>query len=236
MKGTLFLIPNLLSDSNPNISLPAETVSRILELRYFIIEEERAARRFLVRLGMKELLSEIEFGFLNEHTQPDQVMNLLQPIKAGSHGGVLSEAGCPGVADPGSEVVRLAHEQGIQVKPLTGPSSILLALMASGLNGQRFSFHGYLPIKAPDRIRRIKDLEQRSKQLGETQLFIEAPYRNRQLMTDLIAHLSPDTLLSVSAGLNSDKEYIRTAPVWQWHNNVPDLHKIPTVFLFLKIN
>jgi 16S rRNA (cytidine1402-2'-O)-methyltransferase len=235
MKGTLLLIPNLLADGDPSGTLSSATVHLVQELRYFIIEEEKAARRFLVRLGMKEQLADIEFGFLNEHTRPDEVANLLKPILSGCHGGVLSEAGCPGVADPGSELVRLAHENGITVKPLIGPSSILLALMASGLNGQRFAFQGYLPVKPHDRIRKLRELEQRSKQLGETQIFIEAPYRNRQLLNDLIAHLSPDTLLSVSADLTTDSEFIRTAPVWQWHNSVPDLHKRPAVFLIQKV-
>ncbi|MFO7616262.1 MAG: SAM-dependent methyltransferase [Bacteroidales bacterium] len=235
MKGTLLLIPNLLADGDPEGALSAVTIRLVRELRYFIIEEERAARRFLVRLGMKEHLAEMEFGYLNEHTRPDEVVNLLKPILSGSNGGVLSEAGCPGVADPGSELVRLAHENGITVRPLTGPSSILLALMASGLNGQRFAFQGYLPVKPQERIRKIRELEQRSKQTGETQIFIEAPYRNRQLISDLVAHLSPDTLLSVSADLTSENEFIRTAPVWQWHNNLPDLHKKPAVFLIQKL-
>ncbi len=231
MKGSLLLIPNVLDGGDPTNVLAEAVIQKIRPLRYFIIEEERSARRFLVRIGMKSNLEEIEWGFLNEHTRNTDVKDLLLPLLDGQDAGLLSEAGCPGIADPGSDLVRLAHESGITVKPLTGPSSILLALMASGLNGQKFVFHGYLPVKPAERVKKIHELEHRSRQNNETQIFIEAPYRNRQLISDLISLLSPDTLLSVSAGLTTGEEFIHTAPVWQWHGKVPDLHKKPAVFL-----
>jgi 16S rRNA (cytidine1402-2'-O)-methyltransferase len=231
MKGTLWLIPNVLDDGNPGNVLSQSVLEQVRTIRYFIVENEKSARRFLVRAGLKEVLEEIEWGMLNEHTRVHELAPLLSPILQGADGGVLSESGCPGVADPGADIVRLAHQSGIEVKPLTGPSSVILALMASGLNGQSFAFLGYLPVKAPDRIRKIREIEQRSRMHKETQIFIEAPYRNRQLLSDLIQTLSPESWLSVSADLTSGSEYIRTAQVWEWSQNIPDLNKRPAIFL-----
>lgn len=234
MKGILWLVPNVLDGGDPGRVLSALSIELICKLRSFIVEDERTARRFLVRIGMKEHLDDIRWGILNEHTRSMEIRSLIDPLMEGMDTGLLSEAGCPGIADPGADVVRLAHENGIQVKPLTGPSSIIMALMASGLNGQRFVFHGYLPVKPSDRIRKIRELEQRSKQNNETQIFIETPYRNTQLLNELISTLSPDTLVSVAADLTAASEFIRTAPVWQWHGNSPDLHKRPAVFMVFK--
>ncbi|HBB91480.1 MAG: SAM-dependent methyltransferase [Bacteroidetes bacterium GWF2_49_14] len=231
MKGTLWLIPNVLDDGNPTSVLSQCVLEQVRKIRYFIIENEKSARRFLVRAGLKEVLDEIEWGMLNEHTREPELAPLLNPILQGADGGVLSESGCPGVADPGADIVRLAHQSGILVKPLTGPSSVILALMASGLNGQSFAFLGYLPVKPPERIKKIREIEQRSRLHKETQIFIEAPYRNRQLLSDLIQTLSPESWLSVSADLTSTSEYIRTAQVWEWSRKVPDLNKRPAIFL-----
>ncbi len=233
MKGTLWLIPNVLDDGEPSAVVPEPALDQVRKLRYFIVENERNARRFLVKAGMKLFLDEIQWGLLNEHTRADELMPLIQPLLSGTDAGLLSESGCPGIADPGAEVVRMAHDSDIRVKPLTGPSSITLALMSSGLNGQTFAFHGYLPVKPRDRIRKIREIEQRSRNNRETQIFIEAPYRNQQLLLDLVNTLNPDVLLSVSADLTAPSELIRTAPVWQWQGHLPDLNKRPAVFMIL---
>jgi len=233
MKGTLWLIPNVLDDGEPSAVIPEPALDQVRKLRYFIVENERNARRFLVKAGMKLFLDEIQWGLLNEHTRADELMPLIQPLLSGTDAGLLSESGCPGIADPGAEVVRMAHDSDIRVKPLTGPSSITLALMSSGLNGQTFAFHGYLPVKPRDRIRKIREIEQRSRNNRETQIFIEAPYRNQQLLLDLVNTLNPDVLLSVSADLTAPSELIRTAPVWQWQGHLPDLNKRPAVFMIL---
>jgi len=234
MKGTLWLIPNTLNDGDPLKSLPAVVVEQVKLLRYFIVENEKSARRFLVRAGMKSLLEEIEFGFLDEHSRADDLEPLILPVLKGCDAGLLSESGCPGVADPGADLIRLAHSSGIRVRPLIGPSSIIMSVMAGGLNGQRFVFHGYLPAKPQERIRKIREIENRSKQNQETQVFIEAPYRNRQMLNDLINNLSPDTLLSVSVDLTTEQELIKTARVWEWTKFDTDINKRLAVFSILK--
>ena len=234
MKGTLWLIPNTLDDGDPSQSLPPIVLEQVRSLRYFIVENEKTARRFLVKAGMKALLEEIEFCLLNEHTRTEEIDDLMLPLLKGADGGLLSESGCPGIADPGAELVNRAHASGVKVKPLIGPSSIILALMASGLIGQRFAFLGYLPAKPNDRIRKIREIENRSKQQKETQIFIEAPYRNRQMLTDLIATLSPDTYLSVAIDITTEKELIRTARVWEWSTFKEDINKRLAVFSILK--
>ncbi len=234
MKGTLWLIPNTLDDGDPSGSLPAMVIEQIKLLRYFIVENEKNARRFLVKAGMKALLEEIEFGMLNEHTRAEELEFLMLPILKGSDAGLLSESGCPGIADPGADLIRQAHGSGIRVRPLVGPSSIIMSVMAGGLNGQRFVFHGYLPAKPQERVRRIRELESRSKLNQETQVFIEAPYRNRQMLADLINTLSPDTYLSVSVDLTTDQELIKTARVWEWSKFDTDLNKRLAVFSILK--
>lgn len=233
MKGTLWLIPNVLDDGDPGNVLSVAVLEQVRKLRYFIVENEKNARRFLVKVGLKPYLDDIRLGVLDEHTRQMELKPLISPLLEGVDAGLLSESGCPGVADPGADIVRLAHEEAIRVKPLTGPSSIILSLMGSGLNGQTFVFHGYLPVKPQERIRKIREIERRSKANHETQIFIETPYRNRQLLQDLVNTLSPDVLLSVSADLTSETELIRTAPVWKWTGNLPDLNKRPAVFLVL---
>lgn len=233
MKGTLWLIPNVLDEGDPGNVLSVAVLDQVRKLRYFIVENEKNARRFLVKVGLKPYLDDIRLGILDEHTRQVELKPLISPLLEGTDAGLLSESGCPGIADPGADIVRLAHEEAIRVRPLTGPSSIILSLMASGLNGQTFVFHGYLPVKPQDRIRKIREIERRSKANHETQIFIETPYRNRQLLQDLVNTLSPDVLLSVSADLTSETELIRTAPVWKWTGNLPDLNKRPAVFLVL---
>jgi 16S rRNA (cytidine1402-2'-O)-methyltransferase len=234
MKGTLWLIPNTLDDGDPIRSLPADVIEQVRRLRYFIIENEKNARRFLVKAGMKALLEEIEFGLLNEHTKSQDLDPLILPILKGKDAGILSESGCPGIADPGADLIRQAHSSGIRVQPMIGPSSIIMAVMSGGLNGQRFVFHGYLPAKPQERVRRIREIENRSKLYQETQVFIEAPYRNRQMLNDLIATLSPDTLLSISVDLTTENELIKTARVWEWTKFDVDLNKRLVVFSIFK--
>ena len=231
MKGTLWLIPNVLDDGDPASVLSATLIEQVGALRYFIVENEKSARRFLVRAGYKEIIDQSEWGILNEHTRPQELQTLLEPILQGNDGGILSESGCPGVADPGADLVRLAHQAGIKVKPLTGPSSVILSLMASGLNGQKFAFHGYLPVKPNERIRKIREIEQRSRNSGETQIFIEAPYRCKQLFEDLVRNLHPETWLSVSSELTSSDEFIKTAKIWEWSGFTVDLNKRRAIFL-----
>jgi 16S rRNA (cytidine1402-2'-O)-methyltransferase len=234
MKGTLWLIPNTLDNGDPKRSLPAFVIDQIRLIRYFIVENEKNARRFLVRIGMKDILDDIEFGFLNEHTKVGELEPLMVPVFKGADAGLLSESGCPGIADPGADLIRQAHSSGIRVKPLIGPSSIIMAVMAGGLNGQRFTFHGYLPAKPQDRVKRIREIELKSKLNQETQVFIEAPYRNRQMLNDLINVLSPDTFLSVAVDITTEEELIRTARVWEWSNFDADLNKRLAVFSILK--
>lgn len=235
MKGTLWLIPNTLDDGDPSRSLPAMVIEQVRLIRYFIVENEKSARRFLVRSGLKSVLEEIEFGYLDEHTRSGELEPLMIPILKGTDAGLLSESGCPGIADPGADLIRQAHASGIRVKPLIGPSSVIMSVMAGGLNGQRFVFHGYLPAKPQDRIRRIREIENRSKVNQETQVFIEAPYRNRQMLTDLISTLSPDTYLSISVDLTTENELIKTARVWEWSKFDTDLNKRLAVFSILKL-
>ncbi len=231
--GTLYLIPSLLDDSSPEDILPSGVISKILTLREFIVENERTSRRFLIRLGMKEFLDEINFELLNKHTKPEDLEGLVAPLRKGLSVGLISEAGCPGVADPGADVVAIAHRSNIRVVPFTGPSSILLALMASGLNGQRFAFHGYLPQKQGERIRKIRQLEEQSRKENISQIFIETPYRNHQLLADLISALNPSTRLCLAISLTGNAERVITKTVAEWKKIRIEFQKQPAVFLFL---
>ncbi len=233
MKGDLFLIPSFLDNTAPEQVLPLEVIKKVRSLRYFIVENERTARRFLISLGMKEYLEEITFELLNKHTRPEVLGEFVQPLQNGISAGLITEAGCPGVADPGAEIVALAHQGHIRVVPLTGPSSILLALMASGLNGQCFAFHGYLPVKQPARVRKIRDLEEQSRKEHMTQIFIEAPYRNHQMFADLISTLNPNTRLCLAINLTGREEKVLSMPVAQWEKTKIEFQKQPAVFLFL---
>ena len=212
---------------------PVANMQVINSLDYFIVENVRSARRFLSKAGVERAIDELEFVELNEHTvhQAD-VERMLKPIIAGRSAGVISEAGVPGVADPGAAIVSLAHKHGIRVVPLVGPSSILLAMMASGQNGQSFAFVGYLPVKEPDRTRSIRNLERRAMQEHQAQLFIEAPYRNRKLFETLLHTLSPKTKLTVATDITSPEESILTLAVEEWkRRGVPSFDKRPTIFI-----
>ena len=234
MEATLFLIPVPLGEMELSKALPDYNRKAIGSLKYFIVEELRSARRFLKKVNPSVAIDELVFTELNEHTPPEKVAAMLSPIAAGESIGLMSEAGCPAVADPGADVVAIAQRKGYRVTPLTGPSSILLALMASGLNGQRFAFHGYLPIDSSQRIARIKALEARMITEDETQIFMETPYRNNRLMAELIRTCKSATRLCIASDVACDSESIRTRPVKEWKEKLPDLHKRPAIFLIGK--
>lgn len=232
-KAKLYLIPSPLGESNPQHVFPAYNWTVILDIQYFIVENIRTARRFLKLMHPSIVIDDLHFEVLDKRTTAEQYQQYLKPIKEGFNIGLISEAGCPGVADPGAEVVLMAHEKEIEVQPLIGPSSILLAQMASGLNGQSFAFNGYLPIKGNEPIRELQKLEKRSQQERQSQIFIEAPYRNMQLLDLMLKTLSPNTQLCIAANLNTEEEYIKTKTIKQWHGKLPQIHKVPAIFIFL---
>jgi len=229
--ANLFLVPNVLSEGDWQNVLPAGVFTILTETRYFIVENVRTARRFLKQVNKEIDIDQLTFFELNKYTQPADLPEFLKPLENGYDIAVISEAGCPGVADPGADIVKIAHQKNITVVPVVGPSSILLALMASGLNGQNFTFHGYLPVKPHERTRAIASLEKQAKNSRQTQIFIETPYRNNQMLDDLLKSCSPSTLLCVAADITGENEFIATKTVQQWKKNIPDLHKIPTIFL-----
>ncbi|WP_090659161.1 SAM-dependent methyltransferase [Nitrosomonas marina] len=231
MTGTLYLIPTPLSDCNLDWIIPIAVKRSIQQLRFFIVEQPKTARRFLKQIECNYPLQDIHMGILNEHTRTNELETLMQPLLAGHDMGLLSEAGCPAIADPGSNLVRLAHHKQIKIIPLTGPSSILLALMASGLNGQRFCFHGYLPIDRNARTQTITALEKQSGKQDQTQIFIETPYRNQNLFELLVKTCRDDTDLCLAMQLTSVEERVTTRSIKQWKSKQPDFQKIPTIFL-----
>lgn len=226
----LYLSPTLLSENTITQVLPPHVITIIHGLRQFVVEDIRTARRFLSKAGHPVPIDRLQFRELNEHTTANEAASLLPYLQAADTG-VISEAGVPGVADPGAAVVRLAHANGIKVVPLVGPSSILMALMASGLNGQSFAFAGYLPVKQNERQERLRALERRSAAERQTQIFIETPYRNMQLLGDILKCCRPATMLTIAANITSPDELILTKSIRQWENRLPELNKIPTVFL-----
>lgn len=232
--GILYLIPVALgSDAVVSVLSPA-LVDKLPGLRHFIVENPKSARQFLKAAAYPHPLSSTEFLVLDEHTAPAQLPQLLAPLLAGHDCGLVSEAGCPAVADPGAALVRQAHAQGIRVVPLVGPSALLLALMASGMNGQRFAFHGYLPIDTEEKRRKIQELEHAARQADATQIFIEAPYRNQALLKTLLETCQPDTLLCLATDLTLASETIRTQTVAQWKKAPPEINRRPTVFLLYR--
>jgi len=231
--GKLYLIPTTLGETEPLEVLPISIKQAIETIDHYIVENEKTARHFIKKILPRKSQPELHIEQLNKFTEPDRIPAFLDPCLNGQNIGVLSEAGCPGVADPGADVVRLAHEKGIQVVPLVGPSSILLALMASGLNGQNFAFNGYLPIEASERKRSLKMLERLSREKNQTQLFIETPYRNDKLLQDVTKHLAPGTRLCLAVDITLPTEYIKTKTISEWRNESPDLHKRPAIFLIL---
>lgn len=234
MSGTLYLIPNLLGESTPERVLPAFNTKIINNIRYYIVENIRTTRRFLKKVDKNIDIDRLTFFELNQHTDPQIIGSYIDPLLHGEDMGIVSEAGCPAVADPGALVVELAQQKNIQVVPMVGPSSILLALMASGFNGQSFSFEGYLPIDNDKRIKRLKVLENRIYTENQTQIFIETPYRNNKIVQDFIAHCRPSTKLCIASEITTDNEFIKTKPLGRWKNTCPDLSKKPTIFLLYK--
>ncbi len=232
MTGKLYLIPTTLGDVPHHQSFPDINADIIKGLKHFVVEELRSARRFLKKVDKNINIDALSIDVLNEHTDCREVADMLSFAEKGENTGLLSEAGCPAVADPGADLVSLAHGKGINVIPLVGPSSILLALMASGFNGQNFAFLGYLPIKPHEKAKRIKQVEKRAYAERQTQIFIEAPYRNNQLMETLSKELSPSTHLCVAADVMLESELIVSKTIAQWRSSqLPNLHKRPCVFL-----
>jgi 16S rRNA (cytidine1402-2'-O)-methyltransferase len=232
-RGTLYLVPNTLGDVAPETVVPAATLERIRSLRHFIAENEKSARAFLKRIGIACPLQDLDVARLDHNTALARLPELLAPVDAGHDAGVLSEAGLPAIADPGAALVRLAHERGIRVVPLAGVSSLLLALAASGLNGQRFAFHGYLPVDEKPLGAALKELERESRRLGQTQIFIETPYRNDRTLAAMLRTLAPTTMICVAAEITLPGEAVFTRTVAQWRADPPALKDRPTVFLVL---
>jgi len=244
MNGTLYLIPNSLGPGALDEVLPASVRETTAQLDYFIAENAKTARAFLKLVStthpLGKPLQEIEIRELNINTAASELPSLIAPLLAGRNAGLVSEAGVPAVADPGADLVRLAHQKNIPVRPLVGPSSILLALMASGLNGQSFAFQGYLPTDSGQRANRLRQLEQRSRQEKQTQIFIETPYRNEAMLDAIANHCTSSTLLTVATDLTLETETVRTQSIQVWKNEItagrfPDFKKKPTVFLLLAI-
>jgi 16S rRNA (cytidine1402-2'-O)-methyltransferase len=229
--GNLYLIPTTLGDNEPLEVLPISIKGAIENINYFIVENEKTARRFIKKISSKKSQSDLNLESLNKFTEPEIIPTFLQPCLEGHDVGVISEAGCPGIADPGADVVRIAHEKNIRVIPLVGPSSIFLALMASGFNGQNFAFNGYLPIEAGERKSKIKKLEKLSKDFDQSQLFIETPYRNDKLFAELCKTLNPYTKLCIACDITLPTEYIATKTIKDWSTEKLELHKRPAIFI-----
>ena len=231
MAGTLFLIPVTLGDSPVQHVIPAYVLELVDRLDHFIVEDLRSARRYLKKAGITKAIDDLSFYLLNEHTEDQAIEELLAVLTNGNDAGLMSEAGIPAVADPGSGLVALAHRHGIRVVPLAGPSSILMALMASGMNGQSFRFHGYLPVKKPQRLNSLRKIEKIALETGETQVFMETPYRNMSLLEDILNSCRDNTLLCIAADISLDAETIKTRTIREWKGKLPDIHKRPAVFL-----
>jgi 16S rRNA (cytidine1402-2'-O)-methyltransferase len=233
-KGTLYLIPVSLGATEAAAVLPQSTLAAVRQLRRFIAENPKSARRFLKSAGYPRPLRDADIATLDEHTPGRELPALIAPLLAGEDCGLMSEAGCPAVADPGAGLVRLAHAHDIRVAPLIGPSALLLALMACGLHGQHFTFHGYLPIGSEERNRKLRELEDAAARTGFTQLFIETPYRNGAMLQAMLGHCRDDTLLCMATELTLAGESIATRTIAEWKKKPPDLDRRPTVFLLLR--
>ncbi len=234
--GKLYLIPTTLGEMNPEDVLP-QTIKRSIDfIDHYIVENEKTARRFIKSVYPEKKQPELKISVLNKHTETSEHHAFIQPLLEGQHIGLMSEAGCPGVADPGAAIVKLAHEKGIQVVPLVGPSSILLAIMASGMNGQSFAFNGYLPIDKSDKKQALKNFEKLSSDKNQSQLFIETPYRNNKLFEDLLQTLQPGTHLCIACDITLPTEFIKTRTVNEWKKNKADLHNRPCIFIIHKMN
>ena len=234
MKGRLYLIPTTLGENEPLEVMPYSVKTIVELLDHYIVENEKSARRFIKKITPKKTQSSLIMMKLDKYAKEIETRTYLDLCEQGVSIGLLSEAGVPAVADPGASMVKLAHEKGIQVVPLVGPSSILMALMASGLNGQNFAFNGYLPIDNSERKKEIKALEKLSKEKNQSQIFIETPYRNEKMFTDLKSVLSPGTLLCIAIDISLPKEFIKTYTIAHWKRQSPDLHKRPAIFIIQK--
>lgn len=235
METALYLLPVTLGDTAIDKVLPAYNAGIIREIKHFIVEDVRSARRFLKKVDREIDIDTLSFYPLNKHTSPEDISGYLNPLAEGHSMGVISEAGCPAVADPGADVVAIAQRRNLKVVPLVGPSSIILSVMASGFNGQSFAFHGYLPIEPNERSKRLKELEGRIYSEHQTQLFIETPYRNHKMLDDILRACRPQTKLCIAANITCEGEYIKTRTVKEWKGiALPDLSKIPCIFLLYK--
>lgn len=234
IEPALYLLPVTLGDTPTENVLPVYNREVADGIRHFIVEDVRSARRFLKKQNRDADIDSLTFYTLDKHTRPEEVSDYLKPLEAGEPMGVISEAGCPAVADPGADVVAIAQRKGLKVVPLVGPSSIVLSVMASGFNGQSFAFNGYLPIEPGERAKRLRQLEQRAYAEGQTQIFIETPYRNNRLVEDILRTCRPQTRLCIAADITCPDEYIRTRTLKQWQGHVPDLGKRPCIFLIYK--
>lgn len=230
-KGKLYLIPSTLGDSPPLEVLPISIKRAIESIDHYVVENEKTARHFIKKISPRKSQPSLKLFALNKFTDASEIPSFLDPCLEGFDVGILSEAGCPGVADPGAAVVKIAHEKQLQVVPLVGPSSILLALMASGLNGQNFAFNGYLPIDSSERKKEIKRLEKKSREEQQSQIFIETPYRNNKLLEELQRTLAGNTMVCVASDITLTSEFIRTENATSWKNVMVDLHKRPTIFI-----
>jgi len=229
--GKLYLIPTTLGDGAPLEVMPLSIKRVIEQVDHYIAENEKTARRFIKKISTNKAQPSLSFEQLNKFTEQERIPGFLNPCISGIDVGLLSEAGCPGIADPGAEVVRIAHEKNIRVVPLVGPSSILLAMMASGLNGQNFAFNGYLPIDSTQRRKALKKFEKLSRETGQAQLFIETPYRNEKLFEELKKTLQPGTQLCIASDITLPTEYITTKTIFSWRRTTVDIHKKPTIFI-----
>ena len=233
--GKLYLIPTTMGDCDPMDVLP-QTIKRAIDLiDYYIVENEKTARKSIKQVQPEKKQSELILFALNKRTEPQEHKEFIKPLLEGKDMGLMSEAGCPGVADPGAVIVKLAHEKGIQVVPLVGPSSILLAMMASGMNGQSFTFHGYLPIEKGEKKATLKVLERISQERNQSQIFIETPYRNNKMLEDLLILLNPETHLCIAADITLSTEYIKTKKAKEWKKETVDLHNRPAIFIIHKM-
>ena len=234
MIGKLYLIPTTLGDTEPLEVMPLSVKKVVEEIDYYIVENEKSARAFIKKISPKKAQPSLQIMSLDKYAEEIETRRYLDVCKQGINVGLLSEAGVPAVADPGASIVKLAHENNIQVVPLVGPSSILMALMSSGMNGQNFAFNGYLPIDKSDRKKALKDLEKLSKEKNQSQIFIETPYRNEKMFADLKVALSPSTNLCIAADITLSSEFIKTLSMEDWKHQTPDLHKKPAIFIIHK--
>jgi 16S rRNA (cytidine1402-2'-O)-methyltransferase len=232
--GKLYLLPVPLAENTAIAVLPATHTELINHIRHYVVENEKTARKWLKEMGLKTPQSELEILVYGKHSEKQNLAPYFKAIKDGNDVALMSEAGCPGIADPGAELVAEAHRLGVEVVPLTGPSSILLSLMASGFNGQSFAFHGYLPIDKSARSKRLKELESMAERFSQSQIFIETPFRNNQLLDDILYIAHPQTQLCIACDITAESEFIQTKTLANWKKEKPDLHKRPAIFILYK--